>query len=60
MAISHEIMAYEDSVQSTIAVALWVMENTQVYPDLKLVLDGVVEGGVGPVATNNPAWAPRS
>ena len=41
------------------AVALWAMENECVGPELSLVVDGHVEGGVGKVATNNPAWSPQ-
>ena len=44
---------------STVAVALWVLQSTPVTPTLKLVLDEVVEGGVGRVAVNNPRWYPR-
>ncbi|KAI0359054.1 hypothetical protein OH77DRAFT_1518305 [Trametes cingulata] len=45
---------------NTIAVALWALENTAVHPTLELVLEGVVEGGVGPIATNNPGWTART
>ena len=48
-----------DSLNSTVAVALWALEDTAVSPSLDLVLDGVLDGGVGPVATNNPKWSPR-
>lgn len=46
-------------VDSTIAVALWQLTNEPVSPTLRLVVDAVVDGGVGSVHTNNPAWAPR-
>ncbi|KAF8886209.1 glycoside hydrolase superfamily [Infundibulicybe gibba] len=43
---------------NTVAVALWAMlPDTPVTPDLQLVLDGVFEGGVGRVVTNNPKWS---
>lgn len=45
---------------STIAVALWVMEDTAVHPTLELVLEGALEGGVGPIAVNNPGWEART
>ncbi|KAI0070921.1 hypothetical protein K474DRAFT_1669569 [Panus rudis PR-1116 ss-1] len=48
------------SGKNTVAVALWALDNTPVSPTLKLVVDGVVEGGVGPIATNNPSWSPRT
>ncbi|KAL4259131.1 glycosyl hydrolase 35 family protein [Pleurotus pulmonarius] len=44
--------------RNTIAVALWAMEsNVPITPDLQLTFDGVVEGGVGNVKVNNPAWS---
>ncbi|KAJ3543307.1 hypothetical protein NM688_g5870 [Phlebia brevispora] len=46
--------------ENTVAVALWVLESTTVTPSLQLVLDDVVDGGVGPIAVNNPRWSPRS
>ncbi|PSS38131.1 hypothetical protein PHLCEN_2v38 [Hermanssonia centrifuga] len=48
------------SGKNTVAVALWVLGETNVTPSLQLVLDGVVDGGVGPIAVNNPTWSPRS
>ncbi|KAI8986121.1 glycoside hydrolase superfamily [Trametes punicea] len=45
--------------KNTIAVALWAMNNTAVSPSLELVVDGILDGGVGPIATNNPEWSPR-
>ena len=44
---------------STVAVALWALEDVPVSPGLKLVVDAVLDGGVGPVTTNNPSWKPR-
>ncbi|KAI0629927.1 glycoside hydrolase superfamily [Trametes polyzona] len=44
---------------NTIAIALWVTEDTAVHPTLDLVLEGAVDGGVGPIATNNPGWTDR-
>lgn len=46
-------------ISSTIGVALWVMEDTPVSPTLDLVLEGALEGGVGPIAQNNPVWTAR-
>ncbi|KAM5541250.1 hypothetical protein V8D89_005179 [Ganoderma adspersum] len=46
--------------KNTVAVALWALDNTAVSPSLELVIDGVLDGGVGPVSTNNPVWEPRS
>ncbi|KAH9850132.1 glycoside hydrolase superfamily [Lenzites betulinus] len=46
--------------KNTVAVALWAMNSTAVTPSLELVFDSIIDGGVGHVATNNPAWAPRS
>ena len=40
------------------AVALWAMEsNVTISPDLQLTLDGVYDGGVGKVKTDNPGWS---
>ncbi len=44
---------------STVAVALWVLQDVEVGPTLELELDSVVEGGIGPIATNNPGWVSR-
>ncbi|KAM5541245.1 hypothetical protein V8D89_005174 [Ganoderma adspersum] len=46
--------------KNTVAVALWALDNTAVSPSLELVIDGVLDGGVGPVSTNNPVWEARS
>ncbi|KAJ7885789.1 glycoside hydrolase family 35 protein [Mycena olivaceomarginata] len=43
---------------NTVAVALWSMGRTAVSPNLQLVLDGVLDGGVPNVTTNNPSWSP--
>jgi len=43
---------------NTVAVALWSMGRTAVSPNLQLVLDGVLDGGVPGVKTDNPAWSP--
>ena len=45
---------------STVAIALWALENTAVAPALELVVDDVLDGGVGAIALNNPVWSPRS
>jgi hypothetical protein len=43
---------------STVAVALWAMESdVTISPDLQLTLDGVYDGGVGKVKTDNPGWS---
>jgi len=44
---------------STIAVALWAMEAVPIVPALELTIDTVLEGGVGPIICNNPAWSPE-
>ncbi|KAG2357219.1 glycoside hydrolase family 35 protein [Suillus spraguei] len=44
---------------NTVAVALWVMERQAVTPTLQLTIDGVYEGGVGDIKTNNPPWSPE-
>ncbi|KAM5536271.1 hypothetical protein V8D89_010048 [Ganoderma adspersum] len=46
--------------KNTVAVALWALDNTAVSPSLELAIDGVLDGGVGPIATNNPVWEARS
>ncbi|TBU55766.1 glycoside hydrolase superfamily [Dichomitus squalens] len=46
--------------KNTVAVALWALNSTAVSPSLELVVDDVLDGGVGTVATNNPVWEPRS
>ncbi|KAJ7058089.1 glycoside hydrolase family 35 protein [Mycena amicta] len=43
---------------NTVAVALWSMGRTPVTPNLQLVLDGLLDGGVPGVTTNNPTWSP--
>ncbi|CDO72277.1 Glycoside Hydrolase Family 35 protein [Trametes cinnabarina] len=45
--------------KNTVAVALWALNNTAVSPSLDLVVDNVLDGGVGPITTNNPKWSPR-
>ena len=35
---------------STVAVALWALDDTPVSPSLQLSLDAVFDGGVGPIA----------
>ena len=47
-------------LDSTVAIALWALNSTAVAPALELVADDVLDGGVGPITLNNPAWAPRS
>ncbi|KAF8158030.1 glycoside hydrolase family 35 protein [Crassisporium funariophilum] len=44
--------------ENTVAVALWAMTpNVTIAPDLQLTLDGVYDGGVGGVKTDNPQWS---
>ncbi|KAF8074062.1 glycoside hydrolase family 35 protein [Lyophyllum atratum] len=43
---------------NTVAVALWAMTpGVPVTPDLQLAIDGVYDGGVGGVVTDNPSWS---
>ncbi|KAJ7467866.1 glycoside hydrolase family 35 protein [Mycena galericulata] len=44
--------------ENTVAVALWSMGRTAVSPKLQLVLDGVLDGGVPGVKSDNPVWSP--
>lgn len=44
---------------STIAVALWAMESVAISPQLNVTIDTVLEGGVGGIVANNPAWSPE-
>lgn len=40
---------------------LWAMEpNATISPTLNLSVDGVIEGGVGGITTNNPGWKKRT
>ena len=45
---------------STVAVVLWALDETPVSPNLKLVVDEVLDGGVGAITLNNPVWKRRS
>ncbi|GJJ10923.1 hypothetical protein Clacol_005152 [Clathrus columnatus] len=46
--------------KNTIAVALWALDANQlVSPQLSLVVDDYIEGGVGHIHVNNPPWEPR-
>ncbi|CAK5271692.1 unnamed protein product [Mycena citricolor] len=46
------------SGKNTVAVALWSMSSAPVTPNLQLVVDGVLDGGVpGGVTVNNPAFS---
>lgn len=50
-----------NGIASTAAVALWAMEeDLDVMPQLELEIDGVYEGGVGKVRTNNPGFSVRN
>jgi len=35
------------------------MEAVPIAPTLELTVDTVLEGGVGPIICNNPAWSPE-
>ncbi|KAF9046172.1 glycoside hydrolase family 35 protein [Panaeolus papilionaceus] len=46
--------------ENTVAVALWSMTpNVPITPNLQLTLDGVYDGGVGNVRTDNPRWSSK-
>ncbi|KAI0790298.1 glycoside hydrolase superfamily [Irpex lacteus] len=45
--------------KNTVALALWQLTADPVSPRVKLVLDDALQGGVGPIAVNNPGWSPR-
>ncbi|KAK7030467.1 hypothetical protein VNI00_014053 [Paramarasmius palmivorus] len=53
----HEgILEYHNS--NTIVVALWAMDSgVEIVPQLRLVVDGVFEGGIGNIESNNPGWS---
>ncbi|KAJ7612991.1 glycoside hydrolase family 35 protein [Roridomyces roridus] len=53
--VHHGILNFQGT--NTVAVALWSMGRTAVSPNLQLVLDGVLDGGVPNVTTDNPAWS---
>lgn len=43
---------------NTVAVALWSMTpGVPITPQLQLTVDGMYDGGVGGVVTNNPSWS---
>ncbi|KAH8108699.1 glycoside hydrolase family 35 protein [Phellopilus nigrolimitatus] len=47
--------------ENTVAIALWSMlPNGSVSPTLNLEVDGVLEGGVGGIVTNNPGFSSRT
>ncbi|KAL5482805.1 hypothetical protein ACEPAI_9400 [Sanghuangporus weigelae] len=47
--------------ENTVAVALWSMlPDATITPTLELAVDGLVEGGVGGIVTNNPGFSARS
>jgi hypothetical protein len=46
-------------VLSTVALAVWAMDNKAISPSLELVVDGIVQGGVGTISTNNPGYSSR-
>ncbi|KAI0684047.1 glycoside hydrolase superfamily [Cytidiella melzeri] len=48
------------SGKNTVALAVWQLTTAAVSPNLELVLDGAVQGGVGAVAVNNPGWTERN
>jgi len=54
--VHHGILNFQGL--NTVAVALWSMGRTAVSPNLQLVLDGVLDGGVPGITTDNPVWSP--
>ncbi|KAL5524689.1 hypothetical protein ACEPAF_9834 [Sanghuangporus sanghuang] len=47
--------------ENTVAVALWsLLPNATITPTLELAVDGLLEGGVGGIVTNNPGFSARS
>jgi len=44
---------------NTVAIALWAMEAAPITPTLALTVDAILQGGVGPIISNNPPWSPR-
>ncbi|KAI5120764.1 hypothetical protein M0805_004727 [Coniferiporia weirii] len=47
--------------ENTVAVALWnMLPDASITPSLSLEIDGILEGGVGGVVTNNPTFSSRS
>lgn len=51
---------HDHPADSTVAVALWAMEaDAQIAPTLSLQVDGIFEGGVGEIVTNNPPFEVR-
>ncbi|KAJ8075321.1 hypothetical protein PM082_019659 [Marasmius tenuissimus] len=54
----HEgILDYQGT--NTVAVAVWSMTDDTVTPRVELIADGVLDGGVGAIRKNNPAWSPE-
>ena len=48
-------LTYE-SLASTVAVALWMMEPNVYAPTLDLTIDTILQGGVGRVRVDNPGF----
>ncbi|KAH9038312.1 galactose-binding domain-like protein [Lactarius pseudohatsudake] len=44
---------------NTVAIALWAMEAVPITPTLSLTVDTILQGGVGPIISNNPLWSPK-
>lgn len=44
---------------NTVAVALWAMEAAPITPTLELTVDTILQGGVGPIISDNPPWSPK-
>ena len=42
---------------SVVTIALWALEDRQVSPSLELVVDKVLQGGIGRIATDNPSYS---
>ncbi|TBU22169.1 glycoside hydrolase superfamily [Dichomitus squalens] len=45
--------------KNTVAIVLWALEDTSVFPTLDLIVDDVLHGGVGPIPLHSPAWKLR-
>ena len=42
---------------STVAVALWALDNTPVSPSLQLSVDAVYDGGVGQIVSKSLSYS---
>ncbi|KZP00442.1 glycoside hydrolase family 35 protein [Calocera viscosa TUFC12733] len=44
---------------NTVAVLLWAMEDTGATTSLNVTVNGVFDGGIGPISLDNPGWSSR-